>query len=146
MKIESCWRLTFDPTGTPLVLVAYGDELEGEPRWPLGRGLEVVPLVDSVWPFLRPTGNGSVSLRIDLCKAEASDAESRAAVLDSLIAINLLGKKPLKIEVLGITNRYWIFANCCIPNFDPSIYLDGAPASHLKSYTLTCTGFSRMGP
>ena len=146
MKIASNWRVTFDPSGTPLVLLAYGDEIEGEPRWPLGRGLEVVPIVDGAAPFLRPTGNSSVNLRIDIYKPETTDALARAAVLDSLIAINLLGRKPLKIEVYGVTDRYWLFANCYIPNFDPAIYLYNVPDSHIKTYQLVCTGFSRVGP
>lgn len=146
MKLTSNWRVTFDPSGTPLVLLAYGDEIEGEPRWPLGRGLEVVPLVDAAAPFLRPSGNGAVILRIDIYKPETTDALARAAVLDSLIAIDLLGRKPLKIEVYGVTDRYWLFANCFIHHFDPAVYLDGVPDSHVKSYQLTCTGFSRVGP
>jgi len=146
MTIESNYRLTFDPAGTPLVLLAYGDEIEGEPRYPLGRGLDVVNLIDAAWPFLRPTGNSSVQLKIDIHKPAASDAAARAEVLDSLIAINLLGRKPLKIEVLGITDRYWLFANCYIPNFDPGRSLEGAPNTHVKSYSLTCTGLSRVGP
>ena len=146
MKIESNWRITFDPGGTPLVLLAYGDEIEGEPRYPLGRGLEVVALLDAAAPFLRPTGNSSVTLTLDIYKPAASDAAARAEVLDSLIAIDLLGRKPLKLEVLGITDRYWQFANCFIATFDPGRSPEGMPNTAVKTYTLTCTGFSRVGP
>ena len=146
MKIESNWRITFDPGGTPLVLLAYGDEIEGEPRYPLGRGLEVVALVDAAAPFLRPTGNSAINLKLDIYKPAASDAAARAEVLDSLIAVNVLGRKPLKIEVLGITDRYWLFANCYIPTYEPGRSPEGPPNIHLKSYSLTCTGFSRVGP
>ena len=146
MKIASNWRITFDPAGTPLVLLAYGDEIEGEPRWPLGRGLEIVPLVDSGWPFLRPSGNATVTLSLDIYKPAASDAAARAEVLDSLLAVHQLARAPLKIEVLGITDRYWQFAKCCIPTFNPGYFLDGLPNQHVKNYQLTCTGFSRVGP
>lgn len=142
--ILSNWKLTFDPAGTPLVLLAYGDAIEGELRFPLKRGLEVVPLADAPAPFLRATGNSVVTIEFDVFPYLATDALARAAVMQSLITADALAKKPLKVEVSGVTDKYWLFSTSYLSDHNPGRRLQSARARLVKSYTLTCTGLSEV--
>lgn len=144
--IQSLWKFTFDPSGTPLVLLNYGDMLEGEVRFPLKRGVEVVQITAGAAPFIRPSGNSSVTISFEVFPTGATDAAARTAVLDSILAINATGKKPLKIEAQGVTSKYWQFANCYIPEHDPARVIESARPRYSKVYTLICTGLSAITP
>jgi len=142
----SNWKLTFDPAGTPLVLLDYGAKIAGELRFPLRRGLEVVDLVGASEPFLRATGNSVVSLQFEVFKDETLDKTARQSVMESLIAVNMRTRKPLKIQVYGITDRYWQFANAYVNEHNPGRYLEAPTARLVKGYTITCTGLAQVGP
>ncbi len=146
MKLASNWKITFDPAGAATVLLAFGDDIEGEPRFPLGRGLEIVTLPGAAAPFLRPTGNSSVRLQINVYTSKTTDALARAAVLDSLIAIDATTRKPTKIEVAGLSTSYWIFAESYIQEHTPARELDAPEAGLVKSYTIVATGLSKVTP
>lgn len=145
-KISSNWKLTFDPAGVPLVLLDYGDWIEGELRFPLRRGLEVVNLADSANPFLRPTGNAVITIAFDRYRDETLDTTARRAVMESLVAILPLARKPMFVEVSGIVDRYWRFESCFITEHNPGRWLDAPVARRIQSYSLTCTGFTQVGP
>lgn len=145
-KTPSNWRFTYDPAGVPRVLVAFGDKIEGEPRFPLTKGMELVNLVDSLAPFLRPSGNNSVSIQFEVYTDESLDATARQRVMESLIAVGPLGRKPLRIEVYGITDRYWQFSHSVITEHNPGRWLESAKARLVKGYTITATGLAQVGP
>ncbi|MEI6178550.1 MAG: hypothetical protein WCS43_16790 [Verrucomicrobiota bacterium] len=150
MKIKSFWKLTFDPAGTPLVVLGFGDYVEGTLRFPMQRGMEVVTLTNSAAPYLRMTGNTQIVIALNIYTAAptvsgVTDANIAAAItaLDSLIAIDATGKKPLNIQLQGYTSYYWQFANAAISNHDPGAYLESLRAPLVKSYSITCTGLSK---
>lgn len=146
MRIASNWKITFDPAGTPLVLLAVGDEIDSELRCPIKRGLDTVALVDSPMPFLRPTGNSQFAIKLNIYTYTSLDTSARAAMFDSLIAIDTLGRKPLRIEISGITTYFYQFANAYVTDHDPGRDPDGVPAGVVKSYAIVATGLSKITP
>lgn len=139
MNAASNWKITFDPDGVPRLLLAYGDEIDAELSWSLRKGLEVVNLVDSDAPFLRPSGNNVIAVAFRVYTDETVDKTGRQKVMESLIAIDPLGRKPLKIEVNGITDRYWKATNSFITEHTPYRLMEGASARIVKSYSITAT-------
>ena len=146
MNLTSNWKLTFDPAGTPLVLLAIGDEMAEEIRWPLKKGMELVNLLDSANPFLRATGNNSFSIRLEVFADESGDAMARRKIMESLLAVAALGKKPLKIEAAGVTDRYWLAAAAVITDYDPAILIDFPGARATKVYAITMASLTQVGP
>ena len=144
--IASLWKLTYDPAGTPRVLLAYTDFTDGELQWSLENGLDVVPLVDSATPFLRITRNAVVTLSLSIYRDETLDIDARKQVMESLIAIPLLTKKPLRVEISGVVDRYWQFANAAITSHTPSRYMDPVSPNWLAGYSITATGLTQVGP
>ena len=144
--IESLWKLTHDPSGTPRVLLAYTDFTDGELAWTLENGLDVVPLVDSARPFLRLTRNSVVTLSVSIYRDEALDTDARKRVMESLIAIPLLSKKPLRVEISGVADRYWQFSEAVISSHSPSRYMDPVSPNWLAGYSITATGLTQVGP
>jgi hypothetical protein len=149
MKTSSLWKLTFDPTGTPLVLLDYGDWMEGELVFPLQRGVEIVPLIDAVAPFIRSTGNAVVTINVRKIRsvaaydAIAADNAAREAVLDDLIAVAAATKKILQIQLYNFTDHYWRFANCVISGMETGRLIESPLARVHQSFTLTCTGLAK---
>lgn len=144
-KVSSNWKFTFDPAGvSPVVLLAYGDLTEGEVRFPYRRSLEVIDITEGAAPFLRLNGNAAVTIEFERYTIETDDKTARQAIMDSLLAIDALGKKPLRVEISGITDRYWQFANAVIHIHEPSRWLESARARVCKRYTITATGLAEV--
>lgn len=143
MPVESKWKLTLDPYGTPKVLLNFGDRIEDEISFPAKLGLEVVELTDSADPFLRPSGNNVVNLSWEVWQDEDTDANARQHVLNSLLAVLNYTRKPLRIEVYTITDRYWEFANAFITEHEPRRRLASPKARAAKVFSAACVGFNR---
>ena len=103
------------------------------------RGLEVVEITDGDAPFLRPTRNIATTLDISVEEVASTDSDARIALLGSLLAVESLGKKPLRIEVSGVTDRYWEFANAYIESVTPERLVESAKARFIKVYQITAT-------
>ena len=149
MKVASIYKLTFDPASTALVLLDYGDYLEEEIKWPLQRGVEVIPLVDSAAPFLRSTGNAFVTLNlaryqtVAAYSAIAADLAARETTLDKLISIAAATQKILRVQLQGFTDHYWEFAACVISGLETTRYLEAPVARVFSNVSLTCAGLSK---
>ena len=150
MKIKSRWKLTFDPAGTALVLLAFDDLIAGELEWELGRQAEVVPLIGAAAPFLRPMGNNTYQLEVTVYKTGASDLIARTAIMDSLKSIDDLGKKPLRIQVATedgiVTDRYWQFAQALVRSHKPVREVASSKARYALKYSITATQLTRTNP
>lgn len=142
MLVQSKWKLTLDPAGTPKVLLNFGDKIDDELSFPTKLGLEVVDLTDSAVPFLRPNGNNVVEISWKVYSDVSTDVLSRADVLDSLIAVLAYTRKPLRIEIDGVTTGYWQFANAFVTEFEPTRHLSSPAARAGKSYSATCVGLT----
>ena len=146
MTLTSNWKITFRPGGSPIVLVNYGDEIDAEPTWPLRKGLSVINLVDADAPFLKPMGNAAVTLAFKVFSDETLDKDARQEVMESLLAWAALGKEELKIEINGITDRYWKFADAYVTEHTPIRWMEAGTARVCKSYSVTATGLEQVGP
>lgn len=142
----SQWKLTFDPAAANVVLLDYNQKLAADLKFPLKNGLDVINTPDSAWPLLLATGNSAVTLAFEIYADTADDKSARAAILNSLINTALLTIKPLKIQILGYTDRYWTFAACSVAEYEPSRYLSAPTPRVLAGYKLTCVGLSYTGP
>lgn len=144
-KVRSSWKFTFDPSGTARVLVAFNDLIDSELVWSLRRNLMVTQLDEASAPFLRAGGNAVVSFNLKVYTDESLDATARRELLESLIAVAPLVKKPLKVEVAGISPTYWQFANSFITEHTPVREMDSSRARLCRAYSITATGLVRVG-
>ena len=137
--VTSNWKLTLDPAGTPIVLVAIGDRLAGEIEFGGERGFQLVPLVRSAAPFLRNGRNVSASISFGLYKSTTTDALARKELMQDMLTALALDKKPLKIEASGITDRYWLFAEALVTSHRPQRDYGPNAARRLTTYQIIAT-------
>jgi hypothetical protein len=119
-----------------------GDAMEEELRFSIRKGLEIVELENSDSPFLRPRKNVAYQFDFSRRIIAASDAAARAALLDWLITLAPLGKKPLKVEFTG-DNDYWTFANSFVTAGDTLRKINDKNPAYLITFTVTATGFTK---
>lgn len=124
-QVRSSWRLTYDPAGTPVVLLDIDDRLASEIRWGSTRGGETVALLDSAAPFLRDSGNRAVSVSFERMEPSTTHAALCKAVMARLISHGGLVKKPLKIEAKGVAECHWLASACLVPMVEPGILVKG---------------------
>lgn len=144
--IKSNWKLTFDPGGTPLVLLDYGNLVEGEVFPAMSKPAEVTPLAGASAPFIRDLGNRSFRLGFAVILDAADDKAMRQEMMTSLVTVGPLARKVLKVQINGITDRYWKYANAFITEHSPEPVVTSAGARVKKRYTVIATEFSQVGP
>jgi hypothetical protein len=144
--ISSNYKLTYDPGGTPVVLVAVGDRIAQELEFALEKSVEVVGLIDAAAPFVRVGKNAVVTFTIEKATDGSDDKTARAAILDALLAAQSATKKPLKIEVSGITASYWQFTNATIKSHGTRRYLEAPAARWVQTWSITATGLTKVTP
>jgi len=142
--IYSNWKITLDPGGTPLVLVNYLDRLESEIDLSAQRPVSVIPLVNAAAPLLQDGKNVSVTLAFARYDDSDTDANARKALMQSILTALAAESKILKIEVSGITDRYWQFASALVTAFRPVRYRDAPVARRLTSYQIVATGLTEV--
>ena len=141
---SSNWKLTYDPAGAATVLVAFDALLESDELEPeLGKKVEEVDLIDAPAPFLRVGKNAVTRFSIRVISEAATDADSRAAMLDSLIAAQTATKKPLRVEVAGITGFYWQFANATVKTHKPRRLLAWPVPAVVNQWDIVATGLTK---
>jgi hypothetical protein len=140
----SILKLTFDPSGSALVLLDYGSAMpDGPLHFPQRNPASVENTPDSAYPLILDGLNSAFTIKFSVAAdGAASPAESMRLVLDSLIAIGARGVKPLKIEVQGISGHHWLVAQCKITDHEPWNEPVKSTARTMKQYTLTCAGIS----
>jgi len=145
--ISSCYKLTYDPAGTPVVILDYGDRIGDELEYALAKTVEVISLVDAAAPFIRVGKNAATSFSIMRAVDSPTDHEARAAILNSIVDAQTATKKPLKIEVLGYTDgRYWQFANATITTHKAKRYLETPKARWQRTTDVVATVLSYSPP
>lgn len=147
-KIASRWKLTFDPAVSALVLLDFGDYMDSELSWQLGRNVEVVNIAGSEAPFLRMGLNNSFSLDFTVYKTLASDREARSEMMDAMMAYDGLDKKPLKIQMSDdagtYTGHYFQLAVCALRAFAPRKIEEGRVTRIAKRFSLVGTTLTKV--
>jgi len=146
LLLSSNWKFTFDPAGAALVWLDYGQLIADEPRWSLAKGLEQVPLPGGSAPFLRPSGNSVFQVAFETYQDETLDRIARVRVLESLMDVADLGRKPLRVQIADQTDRYYQFASAYVTQHDPGRFMESAKARMFKGWTIVATGLSQVGP
>jgi hypothetical protein len=143
--VSSNWKITFDPAGTPEVILAVGDDLAGDVIWRAVRSHELVDLLDATTPFLRDGRTLTLSASFTRIIQAADDAAARAAVLDALITTGSRAKKPVRIEAAGTTARYWQAAAALIISAAPTPRLFGV-GEWQQEIEIVMTGLASVTP
>lgn len=150
MNIASRWKITYDPAGSnPVVLVDNGQQIDAEIPWSVERPMEVVPLVDSAVPFIRPSGNASFRIDFTAFESRSTDYEARFESMAWLEYWQTLPKKPLKIQFAtaagGVLSLpYFIFSSCFISSFQPSRIIENGSPILAKKYSIIAAGLTRV--
>lgn len=142
--ITSNWKLTLDPGGTPVVLVAIGDKLADEILFSSQRGSELTPMVRAAAPRLRDGKNVSATISVTRYDDSSTDADARKALMQALITALSTAPKELKIEVSGITDRYWKFANALVTSYQPGKYIGSPKPRRITSFSITATTLTEV--
>jgi hypothetical protein len=114
MKIESNWRILFDPFQLRRTLLDFSDMLDSELAWSLKKSLQVTQLDEARAPFLRHAGNAVVNLNFKVYQARQINDNVRAECLDGLIDVASFRKAPLQIQVRGRIPNRWLFQHAYI--------------------------------
>jgi hypothetical protein len=142
--IISNWKLTLDPTGTPLVLVTYGDKLLDEIQFSASRGYQVIPLVRAAAPRIQDGKNVSYTLGISRYDQASTDADARKALMQAMITALTGTPKELKLEVSGITDRYWKFAKALVTDYAPGKYVGASKPRRVTSLNIIATTLTEV--
>jgi hypothetical protein len=101
--------------------------------------------VRSAAPHREDEQNVSATITFDRYDDSDTDANVRKALLQSLLTSLTLDKKPLKIEVQGITDRYWTFAEALVSSYRPGRYVGSGKPRRLTGYQILAIGLSETG-
>jgi hypothetical protein len=108
MQISSNWRLTYDPTGTPLVLLDFGQIMEGEFTIPWRQQAESRGKIRATTSTRYARGNVESGLALTTFKDHATDAAARLWLLQTSIALNGYSGRTalLRLEISGSETVY----------------------------------------
>lgn len=101
--IKSTWKVTYDPAGTPLVLLDHDDWTLDELAIPWRQEIDHHPLIGAAWGAFHPRGNVNREVQVSRVASYSDDASLREAILamDASLAARAGEHKPLRIAVLG---------------------------------------------
>lgn len=149
MKVLSRWRLTWAPgTAQAKILLDFGDLMDDELHWKLGRNIEVVPLAAAPAPFIRPAGNNSYSLDFTVYKSTGTDAGARTANMDELALVDDLRKMPLRVQIATeaglVTTHYWQFLSAAVRELEVWRNIDSSSPRQGRRYSVIAVKLSRI--
>ena len=115
--IKSVWRMTWDPAGTPLVMLDYGDRMLAEPLFGQVHSSELVSFARADNPVGFHHGNVAHNLTFSRVVEHASIAAARASMLSHFWETGDLRVAQLRIEILDGS----------VTDMQKSVILDVAP-------------------
>lgn len=111
---DSFVKVTFDPDGTPVVLVDYGDALWGPLEIDGGQVIDPQDFMRASGISAVPRGNERHTLAIELAGIDDSLADSFAGMLNACIA---LPRTQADVLLSLEDGRGWRIANCAIESW-----------------------------
>ena len=99
MQTLSNWKLTFDPAGTPLVILAFGQIMDGEFALPWRQQVQESGRIRAATAKRWARGNASSSISLANYKDHASDAAARLWCLQTNIALATYSGKTAKLRL-----------------------------------------------
>jgi hypothetical protein len=119
MNIASPWTITWDYTGTPLVLVTAGEELAALVKWPCRQKLETREVIEGDFTDFLPRGLKFCQIEFTLIKDHATSADAWAWVGTTLAAVPWDEIKALDFAMAGGVRLR--MANCAIESAEPEV-------------------------
>lgn len=149
MITQSRWRLTHDPNGTPFVILEFDDWIDDELTPQVISRFEVTPVFDGAAPFIRDEKNLSYTMNFTALEKVNTEAGARRTVMNRLITIGGLTKKPMRVQISGdggwISGVYWQFQVAAIRVGAPKrVYLSQSFWVATK-YEIIATSLVRVG-
>lgn len=140
MRIQSNWRIIFDPDDVAWSLLGYGEIIDEELVWSLKKPLQVTQLDESVAPFLRHGGNAAVNFAFKIYIPETVDIYARMLMMDFMLIIQDFQVRPLLINIQGTDAAVtrWRFAASYITEF--TTQRDPEYEGSIISYAITAAG------
>lgn len=149
MMTQSRWRLTHDPGGTPFVLLDFDDWIDDELVPEVLSQFSVTPLAAGAAPFIRDEKNVSYNLNFTAMENFNTEAGARRTIMNRLITIGALTKKPLRVQIAGdaglITEVYWQFQVAAIRAGVPRRVYRVSGFYVSTKYTILATTLLRVG-
>tara|TARA_B110000908_G_C10230619_1_gene440368 strand:+ start:913 stop:1344 length:432 start_codon:yes stop_codon:yes gene_type:complete len=100
-RIKSAWRITWDPSGTPLVLLDYGDLMLAEPLIGQPHNSELVSFARALNPEGFHYGNVGHEIQFSRLDLSTDIIGPRNLMMSHLTVTGLLRVATLKIEIEG---------------------------------------------
>lgn len=146
MNVLSNWKLTYDPSGTPAVLLDYNMELTDEPEMSLRRGLEVVTIPYGT-PFLRPTKSDIYEVGVSIMRSSSTDAFARRDMINQFVdRYDQTKRVPIRLEAANLTDRYYQWSAAFIHSASVKrVVTEGedGDATWLLKFGFTAVGLSK---
>ena len=97
--VKSAWKLTWDPTGTPLVLVDFDDRMIEEPTFPQTHEIQAQPFLRANFKTTWDRGNVHFETTFSKVSSFTTPQSLRNYALSQSVIIAALRHSTLKIEV-----------------------------------------------
>jgi hypothetical protein len=146
MNVASNWKLTYDPTGTPAVILDFDMLMADEPEMSLRRGVEVIGIPYGA-PFLRPTLNDVYEVGVSIVRTSSTDAFARRDMLNSFVdRYDQTTRVPMRLEARDLTDRYYQWSAAYIHSASVKRLVNeggDGEAAWLLRFAFTAVGMSR---
>jgi len=136
-SFTSNWKITYDPSGTPRVLVNYGDEILDEIQMAWNQVVDPAAYTGAAGMDYFGRGRVSMPMSFSVVKTHADDKAMRGWIADLLSGLSAFEKKPLKIEVQGGGGSYQ-FDVAVLASVTPVPITNGAGAETLTTWRFEC--------
>ena len=147
MPIISNWKITYDPAGAVLVIVDFGEAIEGEISFPWAQQIQGGSPTKSLASYNYARGAVRGGLSLTAIKDHADDKAARKWCLDlaiALAAVAGVNGKVLKLEAKGDT-EYYELASATINSAEPAMRIAGVARTHTP-WSIGGTIWSKVTP
>lgn len=138
--VSSNWKITYDPTGTPRILVNYGGRISDELEIPWSQSVQDSPRLRAASMNYFGRGNVANGLRFGVFNDHADDATARAWMLALVAGLPTLETKTLKIEING--GAKYLMSQAVIRAVTPRMVINAPVARTLTQYEITGGGWA----
>jgi hypothetical protein len=101
LLIESIWKIVFDPSGTPLTLLDYGDYLAAEPIFGGSQAVRDVAPLGYTWGRTETPGGALLTVEFEAWELAATTILAREAILAAPQSMPWKVTATLQITVQG---------------------------------------------
>lgn len=97
--VKSNWKITWDPDGTPLVLLDYDDRMSDAPKLPQQHSVNVQSYLAVDFPAAFDLGNVQLTLEFSRLKEYESAALRDNGVWEDTLALAALRTGTVRVEI-----------------------------------------------